>query len=228
MLLTGPPPCPTVSYKQEDCYDLPCLATLTSSNTEIRYKIKLKSNQKEKKNTALITTLLLVYYCMQVKREQIKPSIPTHTERGRRWGKKRKKAKCCHKHAGMEKQVSANDDLNPTRCCCVPSVKCMHQFEFDRWEKKRKESPKKKKSLFKTIYGIKGFHNRMWRFISTAKYYRNDSSCFPEQIIFKFSEAPCKVSMQTVDEQRREDIHRGRLLTCFKVRGLYYLFVLTR
>lgn len=165
---------------------------------------------------------------MQVKREQIKPSIPTHTERGRRRGKKRKKTKCCHKRAGMEKQVSANDDLNPTRCCCVPSVKCMHQFEFDRWGKKRKESPKKKKSLFKTIYGIKGFHNRMWRFISTAKYYRNDSSCFPAQIIFKFSEAPCKVSMQTVDEQRREDIHRGRLLTCFKLRGLYYLFVLTR
>lgn len=81
----------------------------------------------------------------------------------------------------MDKQVSANDDINPTRCCCVPSVKCMHQFECDRWGKIRKESQKKKNSLFKTIYGIKGFHDR--RFISTAKYYRNDSSCFPEQII---------------------------------------------
>lgn len=146
MLLAGPPPSPTVSYKQEDCHDLPCLATLTSSNTEIRYKIKLTSNQKEKINTGLITTLLPVYYCMQVKREQIKPSIPTHTERGRRWGKKKEKAKCCHKHAGMDKQVSANDDINAARCCCVPSIKCMHQFEFNRCGKIREESPKKKTS----------------------------------------------------------------------------------
>ncbi len=34
-------PPPTVPYKQEDCCNLPCLSTLTSSNTEIRYKIKL-------------------------------------------------------------------------------------------------------------------------------------------------------------------------------------------
>lgn len=134
VLLTDPSPrCPTVSYKQEDCYHLPCLATLTSSNTEIRYKIKLKSNQKEKRNTGLITTLLLVYYCMQVEREQIKPSIPTHTERGRR-RKIKKKDNRCHKHAGMDEQVSANDDIHTTRCRGVPSVKCMHQFEFDRWE----------------------------------------------------------------------------------------------
>lgn len=96
----------------------------------------------------MIATLLLVYYCMQVKREQIKPSIPTHTERGRRREKK-EKAKCCHKHAGMDKLVSANDDINATRCCCVPSVKCMHQFEFDRWEKITEESPKKKNSLLR-------------------------------------------------------------------------------
>lgn len=59
----------------------------------------------------------------------------------------------------------------------------MHRFEFDRWEKVREESPKKKNSLFKTIYRIIGFHDRTGRFISTAKYDRNNISCFPEQII---------------------------------------------
>lgn len=78
--------------------------------------------------------------------------------------------------------MSANDDINATRCCCVPSVKCMHQFEFDRWEKITRIT-EEEKLPFKTIYKIKAFQNRMWRFISTEKYYRNDISCFPEQII---------------------------------------------
>lgn len=120
MILVPPP---TFSYKQEDCYNLPCLATLTSSNTEIRYEIKLKSNQKEKIKTRLMsrrmTNLLLFYICMQVKKEQIKIQHPnTHRVRGGV-----KEVKCCHKPTGMDKQVRANDVLTRhsfrQQCVCT-------------------------------------------------------------------------------------------------------------
>lgn len=84
----------TRSYKQEDRYNLPCLSILTSSFTEIRYKIKLTSNKKEKTQAwcpKKDTTLTLFYFCMREvqQREQIKSSIPTYTplseRREERW-----------------------------------------------------------------------------------------------------------------------------------------------
>lgn len=88
---------PTDSYKQEDRYNLPCLSILTPLFTEIRYKIKLTSNQKEKQGNKLdvqkkTTTLLLFYVCMQSSSKEgtdLNPSIPTYTPLSEGRGTKR-------------------------------------------------------------------------------------------------------------------------------------------
>lgn len=131
----------------------------------------------------------------------------------------------------MDRQVSPNDAINATRCCCVPSVKCMHRFEFDRWEKVREESPKKKNSLFKTIYRIKGFHDRTGRFINTAKYYRNNISCFPEQIISSLVKLRVKSACRQLMSRGERTYTKADYwlaLRWAEVRKLYYLIVLTR
>lgn len=134
-MILAPPP--TFSYKQEDCYNLPCLATLTSSNTEIRYEIKLKSNQKEKIKTRLMsrrmTNLLLFYICMQVKKEQIKIQHPnTHSARGggKRWNVVTNPQEWVSKWEQM--MILTMHSFGQQ---CVWRVKCMHPLHFDIWLK---------------------------------------------------------------------------------------------
>lgn len=131
----------------------------------------------------------------------------------------------------MDKQVTANDDINATRCCCVLSVKCMHHFEFDRWGKNKGRITEEENLPFKTIYRIKAFHKRTWRFISTAKYYRNDISCFPEQIISSLVKLCVKSACRQLMSKRERtytNVGYWLALRWAEVRELYYLFVLTR
>lgn len=159
---------------------------------------------------------------MQVKREQIKPSIPTHSERGGGRRGKKKKAKCCHKQGRMSKWAQMMTPTPHTRCCCGPSVKCMHQFEFDRWG----ENNRRRKTCFlKTVYRRKDFHDRTWRFISTAKSCRNDMSCFPEQIISSLVKLRVKSACRQLmgrGERTYTKADYWLALRWAEVRGLYW------
>lgn len=112
-LYSSPSP---ISYKQEDCYNLPCLSILTSSITEIRYEIKLTSNQKVKKNKLDVqkndySTSILLLHASSSKRKRIESSIPTYTH----WAREKREVKCSLKHTGMSKQERAKNDINTAR-----------------------------------------------------------------------------------------------------------------
>lgn len=129
----------------------------------------------------------------------------------------------------MEKQVSANEGYTLLLCteCEVHAPVWVWQVRKNR----RRITEKEEILPSMSIYRINGFHNRTWRFISTAKYYRNNINCFPEQIMSSFVKlritSACRQVMSRGERTYTEEDY-WLALRWAEVRGLYYLFVLTR
>lgn len=133
---------PLFLTSKKNCHNLPCLSTLTSSNTEIRYKIKIKDqpkgeNNKKNKKTRLISrkkerfysTSILRWHASGSRRKQIKSSIPTYTDWAER--EERGKERGRLRHTAMRKRVRANDGIDPDHVFFFSSF----SFGQRRWAK---------------------------------------------------------------------------------------------
>lgn len=117
---------PLFLTSKKNCHNLPCLSTLTSSNTEIRYKIKIKEQPKGENNKGIKkkrnkvdvqererdSILLLYYVGMQVVQggNGLNPASQ-HTQTGRR-GRRGGKERGRRRHTAMRKRVRANDGID--------------------------------------------------------------------------------------------------------------------